>query len=81
MTAEDVKWSKDRGLAAQANVAGVWRLIGLTDPSQVEVVDKYTVRFNQEIASAMSEQINIISLFFNDSVAAKENAGPDDEWA
>jgi peptide/nickel transport system substrate-binding protein len=81
ITAEDVKWSKDRGFAAQANVAGIYRLIGLTEPDQVEVVDRYTVRFHQEVASTMTEQIQIISLFFNDSQAAQENANSEDEWA
>ena len=39
MTARDVKWSKDRAFAAKANVAGVYRLIGLAEAGQVEVVD------------------------------------------
>ncbi len=64
LTAEDVKWSKDRALAAQANVAGIYRIIGITEPDQIEVVDDYTVRFTQaQPASAMSSQIQIISLF------------------
>lgn len=45
LTSEDVKWSKDRAFAAAANVAGIYRLIGLTRPEQVQVIDRYTVRF------------------------------------
>lgn len=81
VTAEDVKWSKDRAFAAQANVAGIYRLIGLTKPEQVEVVDERTVRFHQEFPSALSTQIQIISLFLFDSVEAKKHATASDPWA
>jgi peptide/nickel transport system substrate-binding protein len=81
LTAADVKWSKDRAFAAQANVAGVYRLIGLTAPEQVEVVDERTVRFTQEFPSPLSPQIQAISMYVFDSVLAAENATADDEWA
>ena len=81
LTAEDVKWSKDRAFAAQANVAGVYRLIGLTAPEQVEVVDERTVRFTQEFPSPLSPQIQAISMYVFDSKLAQENAPADDEWA
>lgn len=81
ITAADVKWSKDRAFAASANVAGIYRLIGLTDPSEVEVVDDRTVVFHQEWASALSEQIQAISLFIYDSELLKEHATTDDPWA
>lgn len=81
ITAEDVKWSKDRAFAASANVAGVYRLIGLTDPSQVEVVDERTVVFHQEWPSALTEQIQAISLFIYDSKLLQEHATADDPWA
>ncbi|MDR5698342.1 ABC transporter substrate-binding protein [Agromyces aerolatus] len=81
ITAEDVKWSKDRAFAAGANVAGLYSLIGLTDPSQVEVVDERTVAFHQEFPSALTEQIQAISLFIYDSVLMQEHATDDDPWA
>ncbi|GAA5077917.1 peptide/nickel transport system substrate-binding protein [Thermocatellispora tengchongensis] len=81
MTAHDVKWSKDRAFAAQANVAGIYRLIGLTKADQVEVVDDYTVRFHQEFASALTRQIQAISLYVFDSVEAKKHATDADPWA
>jgi peptide/nickel transport system substrate-binding protein len=81
LTAEDVKWSKDRAFAAQANVAGIYRLIGLTAPEQVEVVDERTVRFTQEFASPLSPQIQAICMYVFDSKLAQENAPADDEWA
>ena len=81
LTAEDVKWSKDRAFAAQANVAGIYRIIGLTEPDQVEVVDKYTVRFHQAQPSAMSSQIQIISLYVFDSQLVKAHATEEDPWA
>src|SRR3954454_8999297 len=81
LTADDVKWSKDRAFAAQANVAGVYRLIGLTTPEQVEVVDPKTVKFTQEFPSSLSPQIQAISMYVFDSKLAQENASADDEWA
>lgn len=68
-------------VAAQANVAGIYRLIGLTKPEQVKVVDKYTVRFEQDFASALTEQIQAICLYVYDSKEAKKHTTPDDEWA
>jgi peptide/nickel transport system substrate-binding protein len=81
MTAADVKWSKDRAFAAAANVAGIYRLIGLTEPGQVQVVDDYTVRFEQEHASALTPQIQAICLYVYDSKRAKQHATPSDPWA
>src|SRR5690606_502320 len=81
MTAADVKWSKDRAFAAQANVAGIYRLIGLTDPGQVKVVDDYTVEFHQDFPSALTRQIQAISLYVFDSAEAKKHATDADPWA
>ncbi|GAA2635275.1 ABC transporter substrate-binding protein [Dactylosporangium fulvum] len=81
MKAADVKWSKDRAFAAQANVAGIYRTIGLTKPEQVVVVDDYTVEFHQEFPSALTRQIQAISLYVFDSVEAKKHATDADPWA
>ncbi|MEV0729779.1 ABC transporter substrate-binding protein [Polymorphospora sp. NPDC050346] len=81
MTAADVKWSKDRAFAAKANVAGVYRTIGLTEPDQVRVVDDYTVEFAQAFPSALTPQIQAISLYVFDSVEAKKHATDADPWA
>ncbi|MFI1194988.1 ABC transporter substrate-binding protein [Micromonospora sp. NPDC020750] len=81
LTAADVKWSKDRAFAAQANVAGVYRTIGLTKPDQVKVVDDHTVEFHQAFASALTRQIQAISLYVFDSTEAKKHATADDPWA
>jgi peptide/nickel transport system substrate-binding protein len=81
VTAEDIKWSKDRAFVAQANVAGVYRLIGLTKPSQVQVVDKYTVRFTQAFPSPLAPQIHAIGTFFFDSKLLKQHATKSDPWA
>ncbi|GAB2601401.1 ABC transporter substrate-binding protein [Paractinoplanes abujensis] len=81
MKAADVKWSKDRAFAAQANVAGIYRTIGLTKPEQVVVKDDYTVEFRQEFPSALTKQIQAISLYVFDSVEAKKHATDADPWA
>lgn len=80
-TARDVKWSKDRAFAAKANVAGLYRIIGLTEPDQVELVDDYTVKFHQPAASSMASQIQIICLYVFDSELLKSHATADDPWA
>ncbi|MET8063836.1 ABC transporter substrate-binding protein [Micromonospora sp. NPDC005313] len=81
MKAADVKWSKDRAFAAQANVAGVYRTIGLTSADQVKVVDDYTVEFHQAFPSALTRQIQAISLYVFDSAEAKKHASGSDPWA
>lgn len=81
VTAEDVKWSKDRAFEAQANVAGVYSMIGLTSPDQIVVEDDHTVVFEQEWPSALSAQIQAISLFVYDSELVQEHATDDDPWA
>ncbi|WP_158228375.1 ABC transporter substrate-binding protein [Pseudonocardia sp. MH-G8] len=81
LTASDVKWSKDRALAANANVAGVYRLIGLTSPDQIRVVDDRTVVFEQDWPSALTEQVQAISLFVHDAETMQQHATPDDPWA
>lgn len=81
LTAADVKWSKDRAFAAAANVAGIYRTIGLTKADQVVVKDDYTVEFHQEFPSALTRQIQAISLYVFDSVEAKKHVTADDPWA
>ncbi|MCX4472605.1 ABC transporter substrate-binding protein [Micromonospora sp. NBC_01655] len=81
LTAADVKWSKDRAFAAQANVAGIYRTIGLTGPDQVKVVDDHTVEFHQAFPSALTRQIQAISLYVFDSTEAKKHATASDPWA
>ncbi|GGM42871.1 ABC transporter substrate-binding protein [Dactylosporangium sucinum] len=81
LKAADVKWSKDRAFAAKANVAGIYRTIGLTKAEQVVVVDDYTVEFHQEFPSALTKQIQAISLYVFDSVEAKKHATDADPWA
>jgi peptide/nickel transport system substrate-binding protein len=81
LTAHDVKWSKDRAFAAQANVAGIYRMIGLTESDQVEVVDDYTVRFTQSQPSSLSSHIQVICLYVFDSEELKNHATTNDPWA
>jgi peptide/nickel transport system substrate-binding protein len=81
VTAEDIKWSKDRAFAAKANVAGVYRLIGLTEPDQVDIVDDRTVRFTHAFASPMATQIHIFCDFFVEAAETKKHATGSDPWA
>ena len=81
LTAADVKWSKDRAFAAKANVAGVYSLIGLTEPGQVKQLDNYTVQFTQSYPSALSSAIQVISLYVFDSKLMQQHATSSDPWA
>jgi peptide/nickel transport system substrate-binding protein len=81
LTAADVKWSKDRAFAAKANVAGVYALIGLTEPGQVKQLDDYTVQFTQSYPSALSSAIQVISLYVFDSKLMMSHATSADPWA
>jgi peptide/nickel transport system substrate-binding protein len=81
ITAEDVKWSKDRAFPAKANVAGIYRLIGLTEPGQIELVDDMTVRFHQAFPSVLAPQVQIICSFLFDSKLLKQHATSADPWA
>lgn len=81
ITAADVKWSKDRAFAAKANVAGIYTSIGLTDPSQVVVLDDYTVQFHQAFPSALTDPIQVIALYLFDSKLMRQHATPSDPWA
>jgi peptide/nickel transport system substrate-binding protein len=81
VTAEDVRWSVERGLGLQRNVAGIYRLIGLEKISQISVVDPLTVRFTQNYPSALSTQIQLIGLFIYDSKLMKEHVTSSDPWA
>jgi peptide/nickel transport system substrate-binding protein len=82
LTSADVKWSKDRAFASPtSNVAGIYVLIGLTSPDQIQVVDKYTVQFNQSHASALTPQIQAICLYVYDSKQALKHATKSDPWA
>jgi peptide/nickel transport system substrate-binding protein len=81
LTAADIKWSKDRAFAAKANVAGVYSLIGLTEPGQVKQLDDYTVQFTQSYPSALSSAIQVISLYAFDSKLMMQHATKADPWA
>ena len=56
-------------------------MIGLTDASQVEVIDDHTVRFTQSQPSNLSSHIQVICLFVFDSEELKKHATGDDPWA
>lgn len=81
VTAQDLKWSKDRAMFYKTNVWGVYRLIGLTDPSQFEVVDDRTVRFHQSYPSALTPQVQSLCSFIYNSKLMMSNATAADPWA
>ncbi|MFN8221996.1 MAG: ABC transporter substrate-binding protein [Gaiellales bacterium] len=81
VTAQDFYWSAQRGFGLQRNVAGIYRLIGLSKISQVTVVDPLTIRYTQDYPSALSTQIQLIGMFIYDSKLLKEHVTASDPWA
>jgi peptide/nickel transport system substrate-binding protein len=82
LTAEDVHFSWDRGYQLQSNRAFYYFFLKMTDPSSVQVVDKYTVRFVYNEPSSIAAVMHTnLYLTIHDSVAVKANATTDDPWA
>ena len=81
VTAEDLQWSKNRAMFYKTNVWGVYRIIGLTDPSQFELVDDRTLRFHQAYPSLLTPQVQNISSFIYNSKLMQAHATTADPWA
>lgn len=83
LTTEDVKWTSDRAFALKAIGVFFNSFIFLDSPDQVEVVDKYTVRYHTSRPSPMLVDINHMGsyLYIWDSKEMKKHATAKDPWA
>jgi peptide/nickel transport system substrate-binding protein len=82
LTAEDVHYSWDRGYQLKSNRAFYYSFMKIKDPSAIQVVDKYTVRFQYDAPSSIAAVMHSnLYLTINDSTACKANATTDDPWA
>lgn len=79
--AEALKWSKDRGLAVQANVGFVFRTIGINSPEHVKVLDSHTLQLTMDHYSSLTPYMLQIGTFFDNPKLLKEHAASGDEWA
>lgn len=82
LTAQDVKWTWDRKFALGAIGGFFVKLMGMSGPDNVKVVDKYVVRFELPQAQPLllKLQLNLYNNIY-DSTKCKEMATTDDPWA
>lgn len=82
LTADDVKWTWDRKFALGANGGFFTGLLGMTDPDNIKVVDRYIVRFELPHPSPLlfKMQANFYHNIY-DSVKCKEMVTGSDPWA
>lgn len=83
MTSEDIKWTWQRAFEMKSLRFFFATVMKLRSPDDVEVVDRYTVRFHlQEPCTLM---LKLLSMDYYggifDSVEAKKHATPSDPWA
>lgn len=81
VTAHAFKWSKDRGFAAQANAAFVFRTIGVSSPDNIRVLDDYTLQITTDFFSPLTPYMLQIGSFFDNPSVLQRHATADDPWA
>lgn len=82
LTAEDVRWSVERGLLLPGGVSWLWNVMGVSSPDQVTVVDSKTVRFTLAQPNSLflpSLELEVMSIV--DSVFLKTKATATDPYA
>ena len=82
LTADDVKWTWDRKFALHV-IGAFWiKILGMTGPDNVKVVDRYTVRFDVPVESPLllKLQTNLYNNIY-DSTKCKQVATAADPWA
>lgn len=82
LTAEDVRWTWERKLHLDGLGPFMAGVINVTDPSQITVLDRYTVRFDtpQPTPLLLKQMISLANPIY-DSTKLKEVATADDPWA
>jgi peptide/nickel transport system substrate-binding protein len=85
LTAEDVKWTYDRGLALGRTITFyLTSILGIEkgDPKAIEAVDKYTVAINLPKPNSLAVQLfTSDGLAIKDSTESKKHATTSDPWA
>lgn len=82
LTAEDVRWSVERGLNVPGGISWLWGVMGVSSVDQVEVVDNLTVRFNLAQPNSLflpSLELEVMAIV--DSVTLKAVATDTDPYA
>lgn len=81
VTAEDFRWSKERGLHYKGNVAFIYSLMGITTPDQLQALDERTIEFRQAFPSALTPQLHVITSWMYNKNELKRHAKAGDPWA
>jgi peptide/nickel transport system substrate-binding protein len=82
LTAEDVRWTVERGLAIPGGISWLWDVMGVTSLNQVEVVDDLTIRFRLDAPNSLflpSLELEVMAIV--DSTALKAVATAEDPYA
>lgn len=83
MTANDIRWTWERAFAMKSLRFFFATVMFLKDPKDVEVVDKYTVRFH--LADFCADFLKLLAMNYYggpfDSTEAKKHATSSDPWA
>lgn len=81
LTAEDVRWSVERGLNIPGGISWLWDVMGVTSIDQVEIVDDMTVRFVLSQPNSLflpSLELEVMAIV--DSVELKKHATAEDPY-
>jgi peptide/nickel transport system substrate-binding protein len=83
MTADDIVWTWQRGFEMKAIRSFFASAMFLASPEDIEIVDKYTLRFHLSKPSPVVLKLMAMSYFGGpfDSKLAKEHATASDPWA
>ena len=81
INAEAFRWSKERGLAHQANIGFVYGTIGISSPDHMAAVDETTLTINHDTFTSLQPYMHVIGSFFFNPEAVKQHVTDGDEWA
>ena len=60
VNAEAFRWSKERGLAHQANIGFVYSTIGISSPDHIKVIDDYTLEITHDQFTSLQPYMHVI---------------------
>lgn len=82
VTSADVKYTFERAMLGPGYIQALLPFIGISEPSQIETPDDYTLILRPSFKSPLFERFMTFQVFGAiNSTAAKDNATPEDEWA
>lgn len=80
-TAEDVRWTVERGLNIPGGISWLWEVMGVTSMDQIKVIDDYTVQFALDTPNSLflpCLALEVMSIV--DSTELKKHATSEDPY-